>query len=106
MSPDLSAKRFVEKLRAHRSPDEAKKVLRYFKTGKGEYGEGDRFIGVRMGQVLTLAKEFIDMHPGEIEKLLESPIHEVRAGGCSIMGQQATRKKTPESRRKELHDFI
>jgi 3-methyladenine DNA glycosylase AlkD len=105
MSTDINAKRFVERLKAHRSPEEANKLLRYFKTGKGEYGEGDKFIGVRMGQVFALAKEFIEMAPGEIEKLLENPIHEVRAGGCSIMAKQATSKKTPESRRKELYDL-
>jgi hypothetical protein len=68
-------------------------------------GEGDEFIGVRMGQVFALAKEFIEMAPDEIEKLLESPIHEVRAGGLSIMDKQARRKKTPESRRRELYDL-
>jgi 3-methyladenine DNA glycosylase AlkD len=99
------AAQFISRLRAQRSPEEAKKSLRYFKTGKGEYGEGDKFIGVGMGQVFALAKEFIDMSPDEIEKLLESPIHEVRTGGCSIMGQQAKRKKTPESRRKELYEL-
>ncbi len=56
---------------------------------------GDRFIGVRMGQVLALAKEFIGMPPGEIEKLLESAIREFRAGGCSIMDKQARSKKHP-----------
>ena len=105
MLTDISAAQFVKRLKALRSPEEAKKLLRYFKTGKGEYGEGDKFIGVRMGQLFALAKEFIDMPPSEIEKLLESPIHEVRAGGCSIMGKQATSKKTPESRRKELYDL-
>lgn len=105
MSKELNAKQFIERIKARRSPEEAKKYLRYFKTGKGEYGEGDKFIGVRMGQVFALAKEFIDMPPSEINKLLESPIHEVRAGGCSIMGQQARRKKSPESRRKELYDL-
>ena len=94
-----------KKLKAHRSPEEVEKIQRYFKSGKGEYGEGDKFIGVRMGQVFALAKEFIEMPLGEIEKLLESPIHEVRAGGVSIMGQQARRKKTPEARRKELFDL-
>lgn len=57
------------------------------------------------GQVFALAKDFIDMPPAEIEKLLESPIHEVRAGGCSIMGKQAARKKTSEDRRQELYDL-
>ena len=73
--------------------------------GEGEYGEGDEFIGVRMGQVFALAKEAIEMPPGEIEKLLESPIHEARAGALSIMDKQGRRKGTPESRRKELFDL-
>jgi hypothetical protein len=101
----LTAARFVKELKTHSSPEEARKYLRYFKTGKGEYGQGDRFMGVRMGQVFALAKVFIDMPPDEIEKLLESPIHEIRAGGLSIMDKQARSKKTPESRRKELFDL-
>ena len=105
MPESLSAERFVKELEAHRSPEEAKKYLRYFKTGEGEYGEGDEFMGVRMGQVFALATEFIDMPPDEIEKLFESKIHEVRAGALSIMDKQGRRKKTPESRRKELFDL-
>lgn len=105
MPTELSAERFVERLETFRSPEELKKIQRYFKSGEGEYGEGDEFMGVRMGQVFGLAKEFIDMPPGEIEKLLESPIHEVRAGAVSIMDKQARRKKTPESRRKELFEL-
>ena len=101
----MNAKRFVEKLKTHRSPDELKKIQRYFKSGEGENGEGDEFIGVRMGQVFALAKEFIDMSPEQIEKLLESSIHEVRAGAVSIMDWQARNKKTPEARRKELFDL-
>jgi 3-methyladenine DNA glycosylase AlkD len=105
MTTELNAERFVERLEVHRSPDEAKKIQRYFKTGKGEYGEDDVFMGVRMGQVFALAKEFIEMPPEEIEKLLESPLHEVRAGALSIMDKQARRKKTPESRRKALFEL-
>ncbi len=62
-------------------------------------------MGVRMGQVFALAKEFMEMPPGEIEKLLESPIHEARVGAVSIMDFQARRKNTPEARRKELFDI-
>ncbi|HEX2623498.1 MAG TPA: DNA alkylation repair protein [Phototrophicaceae bacterium] len=105
MAATLNAEQFIERLNAHQSPDEFKKIQRYFKSDKGEYGEGDLFMGVRMGQVFALAKEFIDMPPAELEKLLESPIHEVRAGALSIMDKQARRKKTPESRRKELYDL-
>jgi 3-methyladenine DNA glycosylase AlkD len=105
MSTDINAKQFLERLRAYRSSDELKKIQRYFKSGEGEYGEGDKFIGVRMGQVFALAKEFIEMPPREIEKLLESQIHEARAGAVSIMDWQARNKKTTEARRKELFDL-
>lgn len=101
----MTAAQFIQQLENYRSQEELEKIQRYFKTGEGDYGEGDVFMGVRMGQVFELAKTFIDMPPDEIEKLLESPVHEVRAGGMSIMGKQAARKKTPESRRKELFDL-
>src|SRR5499427_442854 len=105
MPVSISAAEFVKKLKTYRSPDELKKIQRYFKTGAGEYGEGDEFLGVRMGQVFTLAKEFIEMPLVEIEKLLESPIHEVRVGAVSIMDWQARSKKIREERRKELFDL-
>lgn len=105
MPERLSAGRFVRELDAHRSPEEREKRQRYFKTGEGQYGEGDEFMGVRMGQVFALAREFIDMPPDEIEQLLESPIHEVRAGALSIMDKQGRSKNTPESRGEELFDM-
>jgi DNA alkylation repair enzyme len=104
VSTEISATLFVKRLKVHQSAEELKKYHRYFKFDE-EQAEGDQFIGVRMGHVFTLAAAFIEMSPGEIEKLLESPIHEVRAGGCSIMGKQATGKKKPESRRKELYNL-
>ncbi len=105
MSTKLSARQFVERLKAYRSPEEQKKIQRYFKSGEGQYGEGDEFMGVRMGQIFALAKEFADLPLVEIEKLLESPIHEVRTGAVSIMDWQARSKKTSEARRKELFDL-
>lgn len=105
MAIKLTAEQFTRKLKVLRSAEELKKIQRYFKSGSGEYAEGDQFIGVRMGQVFALAKEFIDMPLGEIEKLLESPIHEARAGALSIMGQQARRRQTTDERRKELFDL-
>jgi len=94
---------FMTRLKTYQSPIEREKTLRYFKTPAK--GEADQFIGVRMGQVFTLVKEFITMTPDEIEKLLESKIHEVRAGACSIMDKQARSKKTTPERRKELYDL-
>ena len=102
-STDIHAKQFVEKLKTYQSAEELKKYHRYFKFDESD--KHDTFIGIRMGQVFALAKEFIEMPLSEIEKLLESPIHEVRVGGVSIMDFQARNKKTPLPRRKELYDL-
>jgi hypothetical protein len=76
-SPDITADQFSKRMTAYASAEERRKIESYFKSGKGQYSEGDIFIGVRMGQVFALAKEFIDMRLSEIEKLLESPWRKV-----------------------------
>jgi 3-methyladenine DNA glycosylase AlkD len=60
---------------------------------------------VRMGEVFALAKEFIDLPVAEIDRLLDSDIHEVRVGALSIMGKQAGRKSTPDGVRKDLFEL-
>lgn len=105
MPENITAELFVERLWKLQLDEELAKIQRYFKSGKGQYGEGDKFIGVRMGQLFALAKEFVAMPPLEIEKLLLDNIHEIRAGALSIMDKQARIKKTPESRRKELYEL-
>lgn len=104
MTAEMTAAQFVRQLVAHCSKAELKKYHRYFTFDENK-PDGDQFIGVRMGKVFALAKEFIQMSPVEIEKLLESPIHEVRAGGCSIMDKQARSRKTSVERRKQLFDL-
>lgn len=101
----LTAKLFVERLKALQSDEELKKIQRYFKSGEGQYGAGDKFMGVKMGQLFALAKEFSGMPVSEIEKLLESPVHEVRAGAISIMDKESRSKKIMESRRKQFYDL-
>jgi 3-methyladenine DNA glycosylase AlkD len=105
MQEDLTAERFVERLSELQSDEERQKIQRYFKTGTGDYAEDDVFMGVQMGDVFRLAKEFIAIDPTEIETLLESPIHEVRAGALSIMDKKARRKSLPDDERKQLFDL-
>ena len=98
----LTADAYIATLRANQSEEERLKIGRYFKAGAGDYGEGDRFIGVRMGTVFALAKQFVAMEPDEIERLLESDIHEARAGAVSIMAKQYALKSTSAGRRADL----
>ena len=95
----MNTKQFVERLKALSSSKAAKS------HGHLASDKGDAIIGVRMGQVFALAKEFMDMPLPEVEKLLESNIHEVRVGAVSIMDFQARSKKTSVERRKELFEL-
>lgn len=79
----------------------ARQMLRFFKTGTGQYGEGDRFIGLRNPQVRMVVKETWKSTPlSEAVKLVMSPLHEVRLCGLLIMVEQylkAVRKKDAET---------
>ena len=104
-SNGLTAKKFVERIKALQSDTELKKIQRYFKTGEGQYGEQDQFLGIKMGQLFALAIEFNGMPIVEIEKLLESPIHEIRAGAVSIMDKESRSKKITEERLSEFYEL-
>lgn len=68
---------------------QARQLLRFFKTGPGEYGEGDKFIGLKNPQVRMVAKEAWKETPlQEAVKLVKSPLHEVRLCGLLIMVEQ------------------
>jgi 3-methyladenine DNA glycosylase AlkD len=103
--PIMNAESFLLDLQKRQSDAELQKILRYFKTEAGDYAQNDQFIGVRMGEVFDLAKKYKDMSLEEIEKLLESDIHEARVGAVSIMDFRARDKKTTDSCKKELFDL-
>lgn len=102
---ELGAASFIDALTALATPQDAAQLQRYFKTAPGEYGEGDTFIGVRMGTVFSLAKQSLGMPLDDLERLLESDIHEVRAGALTIMNEEAKRKKTTDARRRDLFEL-
>ncbi|WP_018177212.1 DNA alkylation repair protein [Jongsikchunia kroppenstedtii] len=60
------------------SPERAQSSAGFFKTGPGEYGEGDRFAGVSVPEQRRIAKRFRGIAPGEIRRLLSSGVHEHR----------------------------
>jgi hypothetical protein len=101
----LTAAEFTKRLKAMQSNDELRKHKRYFKFDPDSQPQDDYFIGVRMGSIFELAKDFVDMPVSEIEKLMESPVHEIRAGAMSIMGQSAKSKGCTAERLSELNDL-
>lgn len=73
----------------------------YFKTGPGQYGEGDRFIGVRVPLLRKLAKQFRDLPLSECKQLLQSPIHEERLLALFILVMQF--QKGDEDEREKVY---
>jgi len=73
-------------------PAAAEHSLRFFKTGPGEYGEGDRFLGIRVPAVRKEARRFLKLPLTEIEQLLASPWHEERLCALFILVDASAHK--------------
>jgi len=84
------------------NPEKAKIYARFFKTGKGEYGEGDIFIGITVPEQRTIAKRYLALSLKEIEEILSSKIHEYRLTALLILVE---RYKKNISERKEIVNF-
>ena len=78
------------------SEDRAKKNAHFFKTGLGQYSEGEIFVGVRTPQIRLVAKEFIDLSLSEVGKLFESEVHEERLTAAILLAFKY--HKYPEQR--------
>ncbi|WP_309230511.1 DNA alkylation repair protein [Nocardia sp. SYP-A9097] len=70
---------------------DAVQLRRFFKTGPGEYGEGDVFIGVRVPKTRAVVKSFAGMPLSEIDVLLDSAVHEHRLAGLVILNGEMAR---------------
>lgn len=75
----------MRRLRALADPQRAASLKWFFKTGPGEYGEGDRFLGLTVPMVRGLIRDYAALPLADIATLLESPWHEARisAPACS-----------------------
>jgi len=72
-------------IKKNANPEKAIVLQRFFKTGPGQYGEGDIFYGIMVPVQRSLAKRYIDLSMNEIQKLLDSPVHEERLIGLMIL---------------------
>ncbi len=89
-----------ERLKMLASDSEARHLMRFFKTGPGEYGEGDKFLGVRVPLTREIVKEYKKaVRPDDVRPLIESEFHEVRLTGFLLLIElykSAKRRKNAE----------
>jgi len=93
-------------LKAEANAEKAAFFPHFFKTGPGEYGEGDRFCGVTVPHCRKIAKAATGMEDGEIGKLLGSPMHEAREVALFIMVGAFKRAKTDEDRERVYRLYL
>lgn len=92
-----------KELRAVSSKERAILSSRYFKTGPGQYGEGDRFIGATMPQQRVIAKNHLNSTLSDIQQMLDSKIHEERMIGLLILTYQFP--KATQQGKSAIYDF-
>jgi len=93
--------KIVKELKFQKNPEQAKILSGFFKTGKGQYGEGDIFWGIRVPVQREIAKKFKEASLSDIQELLNSKIHEHRMTGMFILVEKY---KKAENKR-EIYDF-
>lgn len=95
-------------LSALANPGQAKILERFFKTGPGEYGEGDRFLGVKVPQVRAIIKKFHKLgSTDDVELLTRSTYHEERLAGFLLLVEiyNAAKKRKDDARMVEIVDY-
>lgn len=92
-----------KKLRTLASPDAAEVSARFFKTGPGQYGEGDIFIGIRVPVLRQIAREFKALPLTEVKTLLTSDIHEERMLALLILVNSL--RRCDDAHHKAVYDF-
>lgn len=99
----MTAEKIREELEALSTPEKRDFLPYFFKTGKGQYGEGDKFLGVVVPDSRKVAKKYKDILFPEIKTLLNSEYHECRL--CALLILVERFKKADEQGRKDIYEF-
>ena len=97
-------KSWQDELRKAANPEKIKIFMSFFKTGKGEYGEGDKFIGLSVPENRRIAKKYIDCDFDVIDKMLQHEIHEFRLSGFLALVERYKKTKD-QNERNMIADF-
>jgi len=92
-------------LKSLENPAKRKVLQRFFKTGPGEYGEGDVFLGIAVPAQRAICKKY-DLDFLDIEKLLQNKIHEFRLCGLLILVGKFEKAKTEEERERIVKFYL
>lgn len=96
--------KLTKDLRSFADSEKAKDLSRFFKTGKGEYGEGDKFLGIGMSNTRKISRKYYkEITLSELQKLIKSPYHEERM--VAIIMLVLKFQKGTEEERNKIYEF-
>jgi len=99
----MTAEALINSLQELADKEKATFLQRFFKTGKGQYAEGDVFWGIKVPETRQVAKAYCKLPFSEIEKVIANPVHEARL--CALMILVERFKKSCETDKKAIVDF-
>ena len=106
MNENLSTPLLLCEMLSLRNEEEARGLMRFFKTGKGQYGEGDQFLGIRVPATREMVKRlWRETTMQDLEQCIQSPWHEVRLAALLVLIQQFKHNKKRPDRQRECIDF-
>jgi len=93
----------IKDLQSKKNLKKAKVLQKFFKTGKGEYGEGNFFLGLTSKQIKNIAKKYIGLSLKKVSQLLKSKVHEYRV--CALRILVLKHNKADENERARIFNF-
>jgi 3-methyladenine DNA glycosylase AlkD len=101
--PGSRRKELERELTEAADPDRAKILAWFFKSGKGQYAEGDRFLGLTVPKMRRIALQYRDLALKDLARVLASPLHECRSAAIEILVAQF--EKAEEAQREQIVAF-
>lgn len=98
--------KILKEILSHRNRNKGAILSRFFKTGKGDYGEGDKFLGITVPVSRSIAKKYYNIDFEDINELIKNKYHEVRLVAILILVQKYQESKEEKDKKRIVNFYL
>ncbi|HAQ02780.1 DNA alkylation repair protein [Candidatus Nomurabacteria bacterium RIFOXYC2_FULL_36_8] len=98
--------KILKEILSHKNEEKAQLLVRFFKTGQGQYGEGDKFLGITVPVSRSIAKKYNELEFSDLSKLLENKYHEVRLIAILILVHKYKKAKLEKDKKSIIRFYL